>query len=431
MKKLYYILIVLLVVVVGLVMPKVEAAVETFDDDAHYIGYIENYEEDVNGVIIGAWVYIIDSSVVSGRYYWFNPTYFQPDILELKDELIGKILIWNPFDDSGDGDYNGRWWLLLGFEHGFDDIADAYQAGYESGYNDGRSYGYGIGYQDGYGVGQAYGFDQGYAVGRQQGYQSGYEDGYDVGHADGREQVLNSIENMEILYQDIVLPNGVKDEIIDNEILVDKVGMAVLDGSERWYLYKRYDIHLLLYTVTYEDIYVDDNVYENKRLLGDRLPNKSFLTLNNNDEIGVSLHPINSRIYVSIPKTWLSDYSADWDTNQIVNGFKTWLSAQKTAGNPLTIWYQYAEPVEYDLVSLLTNADGSYKDGYNIGYNEGRVHVQRENKSLLSVIPTTIGSIWLMISDFLSYEVFGLNLWSIIMMFAGFSLLILIIKMVI
>lgn len=84
-----------------------------------------------------------------------------------------------------------------------------------------------------------------------------------------------------------------------------------------------------------------------------------------------------------------------------------------------------------DLVSLLTNEDGSYKDGYNIGYNEGRVHVQRENRSLLSVIPSTIGSVWLMISDFLSFEVFGLNLWAIIMTFAGFSLLVLIIKLVI
>ena len=98
---------------------------------------------------------------------------------------------------------------------------------------------------------------------------------------------------------------------------------------------------------------------------------------------------------------------------------------------PLTVWYQKAEPDEYDLVLLLTNADGSYRDGYVEGYNNGRVDVQKENKSLLSVIPTAIGSVWLMISDFLSFEVFGLNLWSIIIVFASFSLLVLIIKMVI
>jgi len=82
-------------------------------------------------------------------------------------------------------------------------------------------------------------------------------------------------------------------------------------------------------------------------------------------------------------------------------------------------------------VSLLTNEDGSFKDGYVEGYNNGRVDVQKENKSLLSVIPTTIGAVWLMISDFLSFEVFGINVWSIIIIFASFSLLVLLIKMVI
>ena len=90
-----------------------------------------------------------------------------------------------------------------------------------------------------------------------------------------------------------------------------------------------------------------------------------------------------------------------------------------------------AEPEQYDLIPLLRNEDGSFKDGYNSGYTQGRVDVQKENKSLLSVIPATIGSIWLVISDFLSFEVFGLNLWAILIVFASFSLLVLIIKMVI
>lgn len=118
------------------------------------------------------------------------------------------------------------------------------------------------------------------------------------------------------------------------------VGKVVLNGSEAWYLYKRYDIHLLLYTTTYEDIYIDANALENKRLLSDRLPNKSFATLNNNDEIGISLHHLNSRFYISIPKTWLSDYNDNWDNNQVTNALKSWLQA-----NNVEIYYQLAEPI--------------------------------------------------------------------------------------
>ena len=58
--------------------------------------------------------------------------------------------------------------------------------------------------------------------------------------------MLNSIGEIdrEILFQDIVLPNGVKDEIIDNEILVDRVGVAIFDGSENWIRYA-YDVNLI------------------------------------------------------------------------------------------------------------------------------------------------------------------------------------------
>lgn len=431
MKKLYYSLIILLVVFVGLVMPKVEAAGD-FDDDAHCIGYIEYYERDDEDQITGAWVYIVDSSVLlDQRYFWFNPTYFQPDILEMQDELLGKTLIWNPLDDLGEGAYNGRWWLLIGFEYVFDDIADAYQAGYESGYNDGRSYGYGIGYQDGYGAGQAYGFDQGYAVGSQLGYNDGYEFGYGNGFADGREQVLDSIENMEILYQDVILPNGVKDEIVDNEILNDRVGVEVFDGfeDEEW---KRYNFDVEPYTTVAFILNFSGYAFnEEQTHFISNILNKGSVW-NTDVANRIYLSPGGS-VQVRLAKLDLVAYGYDEGMSdaQKVNVFKSWLKAQKDAGEPLMIWYQYAEPEQYDLVSLLRNEDGSYADGYLFGYNQGRVHVQRENKSLLSVIPTAIGSVWLMISDFLSYEVFGLNLWAILMMFASFSLLILIIKMVI
>lgn len=280
MKKLYYSFIVLLVVAIGIVMPKTKAAGE-FDDTAHYIGFIEDFETEIIGgqeQIVGAWVYIHESSLPVGdfsRYWRFGFEYFQPDVLVLLDDMIGRWLIWNPFDDRSSGpdyfggDYNGAWWLLIGYEYISDDIADAYEYGYESGYN------------NGYTVGEQVGYDNGLA----DGYAEGYEDGWDIGYEDG---------------------------------FIDTYNWA---------------------------------------------------------------------------------YDEGWHDG----------------------WNDRGEQADI----------GSYDDGYSKGYNDGRVAVQRENKSLLSVIPTTIGAIWLMISDFLSYEVFGLNLWSIIIMFASFSLLVLIIKMVI
>lgn len=435
MKKLYYSLIVLLIVVIVLVMPKVKAVgYDDFDDSAHYIGVIDTYQRDENGVIIGVWVDIIESSLSFSEYpsYWlFGVQYFQPNVLVLQDKLRRPEIrfIWNPFHDKvDDDDYHGSWWLLLGYEYISDDIADAYFYGYEDGYNNGYVAGEQAGYNIGYGEGWNGGFEEGYDFGVEDGYNSGYDEGYGEGYengvADGREQVLDSVESMEILYQNVILPNGVKDEIINNETLVDRVGVAVFDGSEDWWLLETgSETIAYFYNVVLNAAFGMNNSITN------------FFAYNSNYFSGIDYEcyivSTTLKFHVRILKNRLPGYQESWTNTEKVNAFKQWLVAQKNAGEPLTVWYQYAEPAEYDLVSLLTNEDGSYKDGYNIGYNEGRVHVQRENKTLLSVIPTTIGSIWLMISDFLSYEVFGLNLWSIIMMFASFSLLILIIKMVI
>ncbi len=434
MRKLYYSVIIFLVVFVGgLMLPKTKAAGE-FDDTAHYIGFIEGYERDGNGYIIGAWVYIEKSSLPKGDYsvyYFFNPAYFQPDILVLQDELIGKRLIWNSFDNrASDYGYNGAWWLLVGYEYISDDIDDAYQYGYESGYNKGYSDGEEIGYTNGYLDGQQSGFNDGYSVGYEDGEQLGYTNGYGDGHNDGREQVLNSIGEIgEILFQDIVLPNGVKDEIINNEILVDRVGVVVFDGFEDW---QRYNFDVEPYsTVAFILILGLSLEYDRYRhYISNILDNGSVWNMDNANMMHLTEQ---GSVLVRLSKSDLVAYGYDegMTDQQKVNTFKQWLAAQKDAGEPLTLWYQYAEPKEYDLVPLLTNADGSFVDGYNKGYNEGRVHVQKENKSLLSVIPTTIGSIWLMISDFLSFEVFGINVWSIIIIFASFSLLVLLIKMVI
>ncbi len=429
MKKLYYSVIILLVVVIALVMPNAKAAGD-FDYTASHIGYIDSFQTNSTGDIVGAYVYITDSSQSDIMYdvgYYFNLQYFQPDIVNYGYDLIGKPLIWNPFDDRG-ALYVGAWWLLVDYQQMLQDMINEYDKGYYYGSEQGFDSGYSLGYDNGLSDGFEDGYYAGYEDGKLQGYDDGYSDGYGDGHEDGREQVLNSIENMEILYQDIVLPNGVKDEIVNNEILVDRVGMVVLDGSENWGRYN-YDVEpyttIAFELVGYYAAYNSEYTYMICNIL---IPGKVFRT---DDANRISITGTRLTVRLSKSDLVVYGYEENMTDKEKVNVFKFWLAAQKDAGELLTVWYQYAEPEQYDLISLLRNEDGSFKDGYSKGYNDGRVTVQRENKSLLSVIPSTIGAIWLMISDFLSYEVFGLNLWSIIIMFASFSLLVLIIKMVI
>jgi len=433
MKKLYYSFIVLLVVFVGLVLPRAKAAGDV-DLTVSHIGYIDSLQTNSTGDIVGAYVYITESYQSDIMYdvgYYFNLQYFQPDITLYGYDLIGKPLIWNPFDDRG-ALQKGAWWLLIDYQQMLEDIVDKYYDGYDDGFEGGHNSGYATGYQDGEQSGFNDGYLEGYGDGEQVGYANGYSDGYDDGHDDGRDEVLNSISEIdrEILYQDIVLPNGVKDEIIDNEILVDRVGVAIFDGSENW---GRYLFDVEPYnTIAFIKVDTLSSVYEKglSHYISNILMNGYVWNTDDADRIIISEL---GYVLVRLAKSDLVvyGYEESMTDQQKVNVFKSWLAAQKDAGEPLTVWYEYAEPEQYDLISLLRNEDGSFKDGYNEGYNDGRVHVQRENKSLLSVIPTTIGSIWLMVSDFLSFEVFGINLWAILIVFASFSLLVVIIKMVI
>ncbi len=429
MKKLYYSAIILLVAVVGLVLPRTKAAGE-FDYSASHIGYIDSLQTNSTGDIVGAYVYITESSQSGIMYdlgYYFNLQYFQPDITLYVYDLIGKTLIWNSFDDRGASQV-GAWWLLIDYQQMLEDFVDRYYEGYYEGLSEGYIEGMNDGKYEGYEDGLEDGYDIGYEDGEQLGYADGYSVGYEDGYDYGREQVLNSIENIEILYQDVVLPNGVKDEIIDNEILVDRVGKTVFDGSEDWV---RYNFDVEPYMTIAFRLYHFSSAFVSARThyISNILNNGSVWNTDVANRIDLQVNSVLVRLSKSDLVVY--GYEEGMTDAQKVNVFKSWLVAQKDAGEPLTVWYQYAEPKQYDLISLLRNEDGSFKDGYLKGYNDGRVTVQRENKSLLSVIPTTIGAVWLMISDFLSYEVFGLNLWSIIIIFASFSLLVLLIKMVI
>jgi len=213
-----------------LTVPRTKAASD-FDDTAHYIGFIEDYERDSNGYIIGAWVFILDTSLPAGtfpRYVFFNPAYFQMDILVLQDDIRGanNKLIWNPFDNrASGGDYNGAWWLLIGYEYISDNIGDAYEYGYESGYINGYTDGERVGYNNGYDIGYEEGELQGWEDGYEVGYTDGHNDGYNEGFDDAYSEITTS-EEYELGY-DNGFKDGEKSKIVKNN-------EAFYGGIEKW-----------------------------------------------------------------------------------------------------------------------------------------------------------------------------------------------------
>ena len=208
-----------------LAVPRAKAA-EGFDDTAHYKGFIEGFETEIingNEYIIGAWVFIEETSLPEGtysRYYYFGLEYFQPDLTVLADEMIGRKLIWNPFDIRGPL-HNGAWWLLLGYEYISDNIEDAFQYGYLSGYNNGYLAGEQEGYENGY--------DEGYSIGYNEGELEGWNEGYNEGYQNGYNDAYNEIidEDEYILGYNNGFKDGEKSKIVRNN-------EAFYSGIQKW-----------------------------------------------------------------------------------------------------------------------------------------------------------------------------------------------------
>lgn len=155
------------------------------------------------------------------------------------------------------------------------------------------------------------------------------------------------------IFDSVILPNGVKDEIV-GENYVKRVGGVVLNGSRSWSFIKKYTNNLMFRTNDITDIYKDPNANTSNRLVSNKFENKSYSDLNNNDIKGISLHPINSRIYINIPKQLLDGYNEDLDNTQTTNIFKQWLENNNT-----TVAYQLA--VE-ELIPLQVFIKNYYED---------------------------------------------------------------------
>lgn len=232
-KLLLFIGVLTLTLSVLLAVPKTKAAYD-FDDTAHWIGFIEDYERDENGYIVGAWVFILDSSLPKGSYpiyVFFSPAHFQPDILVLQDELrnSNKKLIWNPFDDRASGGYNGAWWLLIGYEYVSDSMADAYEYGYESGYINGYITGERVGYDNGYDIGYDEGYGEGYSIGYDEGELQGWDDGINEGYQNGFDDAYSEIISSDeyTLGYDNGFKDGEKSKIVKNN-------EVFYSGIEKW-----------------------------------------------------------------------------------------------------------------------------------------------------------------------------------------------------
>ena len=205
-----------------LVMPKAKAAGD-IDYSASHIGFIDSFGINSDGDIVGAYVYITESSQLDIMYnvgYYFSFHYFQPDITVYGYDLIGKPLIWNPFDDSG-ASQDRAWWLLVDYQQMLEDLLDAYDEGYYDGSTDAFDSGYSLGYDNGL----ADGYDDGFENGYSDGYNDGLVDGYNEGFDDAYDEIISSDEYT--LGFDNGFKAGEKSKIVQNN-------QSFYSGIEKW-----------------------------------------------------------------------------------------------------------------------------------------------------------------------------------------------------
>jgi len=190
---------------------------------ASHIGYIDSLKTDSTGDIIGAYVGIVDSSQSDIMYdvgYYFNFQYFQPDITIYGNDIIGKLLIWNSFDDRGAA-YIGAWWLLVDYQQMLQDMQDKLYEGYFQGGSEGYASGLVDGYNDGY--------EDGLVDGYEDGLVDGYDDGHEVGYNEGFDNAYDEIISNDeyTLGYNNGFKDGEKSKIVQNN-------QSFYSGIEKW-----------------------------------------------------------------------------------------------------------------------------------------------------------------------------------------------------
>ena len=71
-----------------------------------------------------------------------------------------------------------------------------------------------------------------------------------------------------------------------------------------------------------------------------------------------------------------------------------------------------------------------YEYGISQGYINGYQKGQADSKAIQGFIPTIIGAIWVVIANFMAFEIFGLSLWWILGIVVSISLAIFLLKLV-
>lgn len=171
-----------------------------------------------------------------------------------------------------------------------------------------------------------------------------------------------------------VLPNGIKDELIGNEKMIQRVGKVVLDGSEEWVVSQ-----INLVTSAFFINMPDAKITTEESAISDKfspmLPSK-MIGDGRYDYEGVSLNKTESRIYIRIKNSKLDEVPVSGNATSI----KKWLSE-----NPTTVWYELAKPKEKTCLDWKVEVKSSNKNLFDSKLEFGDISMTTGNNTATSV----------------------------------------------
>lgn len=171
-----------------------------------------------------------------------------------------------------------------------------------------------------------------------------------------------------------VLPNGIKDELIGNEKMIQRVGKVVLDGSEEWVVSQ-----INLVTSAFFINMPDAKITTEESAISDKfspmLPSK-MIGDGRYDYEGVSLNKTESRIYIRIKNSKLDEVPVSGNATSI----KKWLSE-----NPTTVWYELAKPTEKTCFDWKVEVKSSNKNLFDSKLEFGDISMTTGNTTATSV----------------------------------------------
>ncbi len=171
-----------------------------------------------------------------------------------------------------------------------------------------------------------------------------------------------------------VLPNGIKDELIGNEKMIQRVGKVVLDGSEEWVVSQ-----INLVTSAFFINMPDAKITTEESAISDKfspmLPSK-MIGDGRYDYEGVSLNKTESRIYIRIKNSKLDEVPVSGNATSI----KKWLSE-----NPTTVWYELAKPTEKTCFDWKVEVKSSNKNLFDSKLEFGDISMTTGNNTATSV----------------------------------------------